>query len=258
MHLGAPFHQGCFFRLRVPKPRGTSAGGVPSGPAENASTFFLLAAGLLLSIFAAVGDFGAMGILPFIMIVAGYLIKLASQQFLKKRAPPVTLASGFSVKVLVLIFGGSVMVLSINFVLGYVLDVAFLQPPLSATALASSARYGYAPVYIYTSLFAIAETYLFQGVILYVAYNWLPFNGIFLELFAIALSSGAWMIFHLFVFQTDLLALGFVFFAGMILGFITLYSGNILAASVIHILNNLVAAGLTVFTVSVILLGALM
>lgn len=230
--------------------------GSAAGPVDNQGTIFLFVIGILASLFALVGSFGANGFLPFGMIVAGVMI----QWKLKFKANVVP-ATGFSIKTLTFIVGGIILVLAINFSLNYSFSVAFLQPPLTASAISYSAKFADIPIYIYNSLFAISEEYLFRGTILYFIYSYGSklYSGMLLELSAISGSSLAWVVFHFFVYGSSPLVLAFVFFSGIVFGFITVYSRNILAASAIHIINNLVAAGLTVYSVSsVAVLGVLM
>jgi membrane protease YdiL (CAAX protease family) len=230
--------------MKVPK---NSSSGSVTGPADNQSTLFLFVIGILASLFALIGAFGPNGFLPFGMIVAGVVLTLKLK--FKQKTYPVT---GFNMKTLTFIAGGIVLILAINFSLNYAFRVAFLQPPLTASAIAFSARFADIPIYIYNSLFAISEEYLFRGVLLYffLSYGSKVVGGVFLQLSAVAASSLTWVIFHFFVYSSDPLVLAFVFFSGVIFGFLTLMSGNILAASAIHIINNLVAAGLTVFAVT--------
>ncbi len=218
-----------------------------SSPMDNQFTLFLFVVGVLSSIFVMVGNFGVYGVVPYALIVGGYVI----QSKLKFRSEA-TSVTGFSSKSLTFIAGGLILILAINYMLSTFLSVAFLQPPLSATSLASSAPYGNMPVYVYSLLFAISEEYMFRAVILYWLFNSkvVP-NGFARQLFAVAGSSLAWMIFHLFVYGTQPLVLAFVFFAGVVFGFVTLYSRNILVASSVHGINNLIAAGLTIAKVVV-------
>jgi len=216
-----------------------------SSPADNQATIFLFIIGLLASLFALVGAFGANGFLPFGMITAGVMI-----QWKLKYKSKISPATGFNTKTLTFIAGGIILILTINFMLNTVFRVAFLQPPLTASAITYSAKFADIPIYIYNSLFAISEEYLFRGVILYMILSYLPLNGIALEGASVAGSSLAWVIFHFFVYGSSPLILAFVFFSGIVFGVITVYSNNILAASTIHIVNNLVAAGLTVIVVT--------
>ena len=222
---------------KTPRTIGTKQGS--RGPVDNQSTIFLFIIGLLLSVFVLVGNFGAIGFLPFGMIVAGVVI-----QWKLKVQPKINPTSGFNVKTLTFIAGGLILVLTINYILGTALNVAFLQPPLSSQAVTSSAQYANIPVYVYTLLFAISEEYLFRAVILYWILTYIPNQFI-----AVGGSSLLWMTFHLFVYGSSPLVLAFVFFTGLIFGFITLYSNNILASSTIHGVNNLIATGLTVIKV---------
>lgn len=224
---------------KMPKMPRSNAPKQKQSLADNESTLFLFVIGLLLSVFVLVGNFGAIGFLPFGMIVAGVVI-----QWKLNVKPKIYPSSGFSVKTLTYIAGGLILVLTINYVLGSTLSVAFLQPPISQAALVSSAQYANLPVYVYTLLFAISEEYLFRAVILYWILQYIP-N----QLVAVAGSSLLWMSFHLFVYGSQPLVLAFVFFTGLIFGFITLASNNILASTSIHGLNNLVATGLTVVKV---------
>lgn len=206
----------------------------------NQGTLFFYLIAFILSLFALVGDFGLAGFLPFAMIVLGDLV---SRTFKLKT---ITLnVFGFSTNLMVAIMGGLLIVLSINFVFSSMMSVSFLMPPVSSAALTASAAYANIPIYIYTSLFAIAETYLFQGVLLYLAlqYTKNPF-------FSVIASSGMWTGFHLFVYNSSPFVLMFIFFTGLVLGVITLASRNILAATMIHTVNNLVAAGLTIARVT--------
>jgi membrane protease YdiL (CAAX protease family) len=219
-------------------PRSTKA--APSGPDDNQTTIFLFIIGLLMSLFVMVGNFGAIGFLPFGMILAGVAI-----QWKMKVKTQINAANGFSMKTLTFIAGGLILVLTINYILGTALNVAFLQPPISSQSIAVSAQYANLPVYIYTLLFAIAEEYLFRAVILYWILNVFPNQFV-----AVGGSSVLWMVFHLFVYGAAPLVLAFVFFTGLVFGFITLYSRSILASSAIHGVNNLIAAGLTVIKVT--------
>jgi membrane protease YdiL (CAAX protease family) len=151
------------------------------------------------------------------------------------------------------IAGGIILVLTINFMLNTVLSVVFLQPPLSAQAITSASKYADVPIFIYNSLFAISEEYLFRGVVLYMVYSYVPLHGVALEITSVTASSLAWVVFHLFVYGSQPLVLAFVFFTGIVFGVITVYSNNILAASAIHVTNNLIASGLTVINTAAVL-----
>jgi membrane protease YdiL (CAAX protease family) len=232
--------------MKLPK---TSSGNQTAthGPDDNQGTIFLFIIGILSCVFALVGAFGANGFLPFAMITAGVMITW-KLKFKTKTIP----ATGFNTKTLTLIAGGVILILVINFSLNVVFRVAFLQPPLTAQAISFSAKFADTPIYLYNTLFAISEEYLFRGVILYfiLSYGAKIVQGFFLELVAVAGSSLAWVIFHAWVYGSDPVILAFVFFSGIVFGFLTVYSNNILAASAIHIVNNLVAAGLTVIAVT--------
>ncbi len=238
--------------MKLPKTPSSGNKSANSGPADNQGTIFLFIIGILASLFALVGSFGANGFLPFGMIVAGVMI-----QWKLKVKTKIVPATGFNMKVLTFIAGGIILILTINFMLNAVFRVAFLQPPLSASAITYSAKFADVPIYIYNSLFAISEEYLFRGVLLYFIYSYARniTSGIFLEMISVSGSSLAWVIFHFFVYGSSPLVLAFVFFSGIVFGFITVYSNNILAASAIHITNNLVAAGLTVIKVTAKFLG---
>jgi membrane protease YdiL (CAAX protease family) len=227
--------------MKFPKISNSKSSGGPQAPVDNQFTIFLFIIGLLMSVFVLVGNFGAIGFLPFGMIVAG----VAIQWKLKVKSQSVSV-TGFNTKTLTFIAGGLILVLTINYLLGTVLSVAFLQPPISAAAFASSAQYANFPVYVYTLLFAIAEEYLFRAVIMYWILNYMRNQFI-----AIIGSSLLWVIFHLFVYGSAPLVLAFVFFTGLIFGFTTLYSRSILVASTVHGINNVLAAGLTIIGVVV-------
>lgn len=235
--------------MKLPKTLSGSKG-IGIGPTENLSTFFLLMFGLMSSVFALVGEFGAQGFIPFALFVIGFIIDFSARKFFRSKPPPAIPVTGFSVKTLSLIAGGTILVLTINYLLNTAFHLSFLLPPLNAEALAFSAQYGNFPIYLYTTLFAISEEYFFRAVILYVAYNFQRRNGIFAELFAVGASSFGWMIFHLWVYGAAPLVLAFVFFTGLVFGVITLRSRDILAATGIHIINNLVAAGLMILMVT--------
>jgi membrane protease YdiL (CAAX protease family) len=233
----APFNVGRFFKVKA------KAQPEKRTPQDNLSTLMFFIIGLLLSVFILVGNFGAIGFLPFAMLVIGVII---TYKFNIKYTT--VRKSGFTTKTLILITGGLVLVLAINFIFSVALNVAFLQPPISQAALLASAQYANLPIYIYTLLFAISETYLFQGVILYWILMYVPNPFV-----AIGGSSLLWMTFHLFVYGETPLVLAFIFFTGLILGFITVETRNVLAATTIHGVNNLVAAGLTVAKVTSII-----
>ncbi len=215
-------------------PKGSS-----SGPIDNQFTLFLFLFGILASLFALVGNFGALSFLPFGMMIGGYVIKRTFQ--IKSRDIPTI---GFTVNNLTYIAGSLILVLTINFLLGY-LHFSFLQPPIPAAAIAASAQYAYVPVYVFTSLFAIAEEYLFRSVLMYLIFGRLNNN----QFMAIGGSSFLWVIFHIFVYGTQPFVLGFVLFTGLIFGFVTLYNQNTLIASTVHIINNLMAASLAIMSV---------
>ena len=238
--FGAPVHAGRFLRLKmpkVPKPQKAAVSSVGKGGLiDNEGTLFFFVNGLMLSIFFMIFNFGAESFLPFGMIVAGAIIQWkfnVTSRVVKK--------SGFNVRTLTFIAGGLILVLTINFLFSSVLDVAFMAPPISPAALAMSAQFSNFPVYMYTFMFAIAEEYLFRAVLLFLILSWVG-N----EFAAIGGAAFAWMIYHLLVYGAQPLVLGFVFFTGLVLGYITVQTRNILASTCIHGVNNLVATGLMV------------
>lgn len=249
VYLPLPINEARFLRVGAPKTLSGSKG-IGIGPTENLSTFFLLMVGLMSSVFALVGEFGAQGFIPFALFVIGFIINESAKRFFKAKAPPALLVSGLSIKTLSLIAGGTILVLTINYALNAVYNLSFLTPPLSTDAIAFSAQYNYFPIYLYTTLFAISEEYFFRAVLLYVAYNFQRRATIFAELFAVGASSFGWVIYHLWVYGSAPLVLAFVFFTGIVFGVITLRSRNILAATGIHIINNLVAAGLAILVIT--------
>ena len=113
---------------------------------------------------------------------------------------------------------------------------SIVLPSLFIPALPAAVTPGTTDAALYTTLFAIAEERFFRGGI-NTFLQWKLSN----PMLAVMVGALVFAAYHLAVFGTNFNSLAYVLFAGFLFGYVTYKTGRLTAATLAHVLNNLIA-----------------